>query len=181
MATQLSTWPLSEIRKPTLNGFDARYLVVMMLVNFGSLLIHYLACCLHCVLVLKSWRPIFFILLLLFRHIMFLLFRVLIKEQILDRAKSGRLLVNSKACSELFMSSNLNSVEHRQSKVLAVVADEVVGGPLGAHIMNSHLACLSKSFVVKSSLSDHEGGPFGPVQLLVHINDIKTFVLSTVS
>lgn len=78
------------------------------------------------------------ILALRFRNFSFVLFELrrsllgLICEEAHDGAFARRTLVYSKSCAELAMCSDLDRLEQFDCKVLAVVADEVVGGPFFA-------------------------------------------------
>jgi hypothetical protein len=131
-----------------------------MPINLRSLLIHNLTRRLQRILMLQPRRPPPLIpLLLLHRHHLLLL-GMPIQKQILYRPQPRCALIHRKTRRELLVRPDLDRVQHRQREVLAVVADEIVGGAFGAHVMDRHFAGLAEGFVVETRFAHDEGGPF---------------------
>lgn len=68
------------------------------------------------------------------------LVRVLLDEQVLDRAVADGGLVDGEARGELAVLAEPDLLEQVHGEVLAVVVDEVVCGALFAHVEDDHLA-----------------------------------------
>ena len=109
-----------------------------MLIQLRRILVHHLLGRLHRILVLQSRRPFLVVILLFFDSMLLLLFWMLVDEEILDGSFSGRSLVDGKARGEFFVRADLDCVQHGEGEVLAVVADQVVGGLFGSHFVNGH-------------------------------------------
>lgn len=67
---------------------------------------------------------------------------MLVDEQILDGAFARRGLVDGETGGEFLVRADLDRVQHRDRKCLAVVGDQVVCGPRLAHVVDHHFACL---------------------------------------
>jgi hypothetical protein len=131
------------------------------------------------------------------RHLTLLL-GVLVLEEILNFTLPRRSLVDLEAGSKFPVRADLDRVEHVHGEVLAVVADDVVGGPCGAHVVDYHFAwdryvrggwgdggmgltSLPEGLVVEACLPNFEGVPFLLVDLLVDVDYIEVFVLCRLS
>jgi hypothetical protein len=113
---------------------------MMMLIQLRRLLIHNRLRIQHRVGMLQPRRPPQLIILLLLCGILLLLIRMFIDEQILNCPFARRALVHGEGVGELPVRSDLNRVEQVEREVLAIVADQVVGGAFGAHLVDCHFA-----------------------------------------
>ena len=99
----------------------------MMIVQLCCFFFHHLLCLLHCIMAVEFWP-----------RLVCLLLRMLINEKIFNLARTRRPLVDSKARSEFPVCSHLYRIQHEHGKILAVVADDIVGRPLFPHIVDYH-------------------------------------------
>jgi hypothetical protein len=111
---------------------------MLMSIQLRSILIHHHLRRLHCILMLQSGRPAFFIYILLLASKILLLFWMLIHEQVFDSAFASCSLIDRKASGELLMCADLYGVKHVDGEVLAIVAYQIVSGPGGAHVVDCH-------------------------------------------
>lgn len=103
----------------------------MMIVQLCCIFFHYLLGLLDRILVMKLWTGL-----------VHLLFWVCINEQILNMAGARCSLVYSEARSKLLVCAYFDRVQQKDSKILAVVADEIIRWSLFPHIMDDHLSCV---------------------------------------
>ena len=109
---------------------------LMVIIQFRRILLHDLLRNLHRILPVEMARPDW-----LLRVLLHVLFGWTLYKQVLYIARARRALVDGESRGELLVSADLNCVEHGHSEVLAVIADQVVGGALGAHSVDYHFAC----------------------------------------
>lgn len=106
---------------------------------------------------------------------------VLLGEEVHDFALARGALVDGEGGAELAVGADVDDVEQVDGKVLAVVADEVVGGPLLTHVVDDHLGRLPQRLVVEARLAHLEGvpgavGAVGGVDVLVGVDDVEVLV-----
>lgn len=99
-----------------------------MVIQFRRVLIHNLLRILRRILMMQS-RTLLILLLL----------RVIINEQVFNLARARSGLVHGETRGELFVRTDLDSVQQKDREVLAVVANDVVGWPGGSHVVDYHL------------------------------------------
>ena len=102
---------------------------MMMLIQLRCILIHHLLRKLHCISPMQ-----------LRLRLVSLLIWVLVDEQILDRAFPSNPLVNNETRHKLIINTDLYRIQHEDGEVLTIVADEVVGGSFGSHLVDDHFA-----------------------------------------
>lgn len=122
----------------------------------------------------------------------------LLEEELTNSTFAYRPLIYGQCCAKLLVPSNLDGIQHIESKVLTVVGDEVVTLPFFSHIVDDHFTCVQRKFwlnlplfpwkkntltslsqclIVQSSLANLVGGPFSMGLLAVDIDDIEILIL----